>query len=110
MSQGPLQANVALKGATRAALVVGNDGNLATQDGGSSSSLNVTAAKVIKATAGRLRRITVSDPGTTSGALTVNDCATTGAAAAANQIVSIPFGSLTAGQVINLDWPCAVGI
>jgi hypothetical protein len=91
-------------------LNVDGEGNLLVSSGGNSSALQVTAAAVIKATPGRLAKITVVAPGTTSGALTVNDCATTGAASAANQIVSIPFGSLTAGQVIALDWPCQVGI
>lgn len=78
--------------------------------GGISRALNVTAATVIKANPGQVYRIFVSAPGTTSGALTINDAATVGAAAAANQIVSIPFGSLTAGQVITLECPCVNGI
>lgn len=81
-----------------------------TINGGTRSALNVTAAGVIKATAGRIGRIVVTAPGTTSGALTLNDCATTAAASAANTIISIPFGSLTAGQTIALDWPCINGI
>lgn len=74
------------------------------------SKLNITAAVVVKAAPGRLCKIIVSAPGTTSGALTLNDCTTTGAAAAANQIISIPFANLTAGQVISLDIPCKNGI
>ena len=85
-------------------------GNLLTTRGGNASKLNITAAVVVKATPGRLSRIVVVAPGSTSGALTVNDCATTGAAAASNVVCSVPYGSLTAGQVIDLDFPCAVGI
>lgn len=78
--------------------------------GGNNSALQITAATVIKATPGTLFRVCVQAPGTTSGALTINDCATTGTASAANQIISIPFGSLSAGMVIPLEWPCKVGI
>ena len=49
---------------------------------------------MVKATAGSIVTITIT--GTASaGSLTINDCATTGAAAAANQVVSIPSTSLT---------------
>lgn len=77
--------------------------------GGVSASLNVTAAGVVKPTAGVLARILVNAPGS-AGNLTLNDVATTGAAAAANQILTIAFGSLTVGQVISLEWPCGTGI
>ena len=70
----------------------------------------MTAAAVIKASPGVLHKIVVIAPGTTSGALTINDLAATSGGAAANQIISIAYGSLTAGQVITLDWPCATGI
>lgn len=50
--------------------------------------LNVTAATVIKAAPGRTVRINVIVAGSTLGS--VNDCATTGAAAAANQLAAIP--------------------
>jgi hypothetical protein len=111
MPQGPI-ASVVAKSLTnvQVPLLVDKQGALQASGGGLSSSLNITAAKVVKATPGRIARVVVSAPGTTSGALTLNDCATTGAAAAANQILSIPFGSMTSGQVINLDFPCAVGI
>lgn len=77
--------------------------------GGISAALNVTAAAVIKGVSGVLVRILVNAPGT-AGNLTVNDVATTGGAAAANQILTIAFGSLTVGQVIALEWPCGTGI
>lgn len=78
-----------------------------TLPGGSSASLNVTAAAVVKATAGLLMRINVVAVGS-AGTLTINDCATTGAATTANAIISIPFGSLPV--TIPLGWPCATGI
>jgi hypothetical protein len=51
----------------------------------------------------------VQAPGS-AGNLTLNDCATVGAAAAANQVISLAFGSLTAGQQLWLDFPMAAGI
>jgi hypothetical protein len=80
---------------------------LGPQPGGNSTALNITAAAVIKALPGTVFRIAVVAPGS-AGVLTLNDVATVGAAAAANQIVSIPFGNLVGA--IPLDWPCAAGI
>ena len=93
-------------------LVVGTDGNgnLNTQRGGVNSKLNLTAATVIKAGPGRLRRIIIIAPGGSSGAFTFNDCLTTGAAAASNEIYSLAYSAASAAQVIELDWPCLVGI
>ena len=73
------------------------------------SALNVTAAKVLKATPGSIGRVVVNTAGT-AGDLTINDCATTGAAAASNEILKVPYGSLTDGQVIDLNFPCKTGI
>ena len=72
----------------------------------------VTAAAVIKATPGRLARISIQAPGSTSGAFTFNDCATTGAAASTNEIFTLAYNATAnvAGGVITLEWPCAVGI
>jgi hypothetical protein len=82
---------------------------LGPQIGGNGAALNITAAVVLKATPGTLFRVTVSTIGS-AGALTLNDNTALTGNVAANQIVSIPFGSLTAGQVITLEWPCAAGI
>ena len=76
--------------------------------GGLKSVLNVTAAAVIKAGAGRAVRVVVIAPGS-AGSLTLNDCATTGAATTANEIYTIGYAALSVGQVITLDWPCATG-
>ena len=77
--------------------------------GGASAWLNVTAAQVVKAAPGVLVLIIPVVAGTTEP-LTLNDCATTGAADAANQIYSIPAADVTAGVPIKLNWPCGTGI
>ena len=86
--------------------------NLGVQNGGRSSSLNNGVAVAIKATPGRLRKIIIIAPGSASGAFTFNDCATVGAAAAANEIFTLPYNAAAnvAGAIFVLDWPCAVGI
>lgn len=72
--------------------------------GGNNASLDITAATVVKATPGTLVRISVVVAGSAAGS--ANDCATTGAAAAANEIAAIP----AAVGVTYLAWPCKVGI
>lgn len=110
MAQLPLQATVALNPANgQAPMRLDATSNLDTQSGGKSSHLDLTAAAVIKATPGRLRRIVVNGVVGTGGAVTFNDCATTGAAAASNEIITMA-GTVAVGTVINLDWPCLVGI
>lgn len=110
MPQNPLQATIALNQENaQASARLDAVNNLNTQSGGASSSLDITAAKVIKATPGRLRRLVVLGVVGTGGSITLNDCATTGAAAAANEIFTAS-GTLAVGTVINLDWPCQVGI
>lgn len=52
------------------------------------SAVHITAPTVVKASKGYLESINVITAGSTVG--TVNDCTTTGAAAIANQIGSIP--------------------
>lgn len=71
--------------------------------GGVSAAYGVNAIGVIKAASGVLYRISCG----TAGSLTLNDAASTAGSNATNQIWS---GSLTAGQVLELDWPCAAGI
>ena len=81
-----------------------------TQPGGTQSLLNVTAAVVVKATPGTLMRIIPETVGT-AGSLVINDnTATGGSNVAANQINSIPFGSMTAGVPVILEVPCKNGI
>jgi len=108
MPQSPLQANVAINPALKSApLQTDLSGNLLTGNG-SLNKLNVTAATVIKAAAGRICKITVNT--VTSTSLVVSDAASTGAVAAANLVLSVAAAQLTAGQIINLDFPCATGI
>lgn len=67
--------------------------------------LNVAAATVVKTGPGRVARVVVNTAGSTAG--TINDCQTTGAAAAANLIAAIPN---TANAVIYLDFPYTDGL
>ena len=71
---------------------------------------NLTATAVIRSGKCILRTIIVNAPGS-SGSLVINDNAQTGATnTAANSILSIPFGSLTVGQIIRLEVFCQNGI
>lgn len=113
MPQSPIPVTAALKkvGSTNIQASGQLDSTNNTLVGkGSSSSLNLTAASVIKATPGRIAKVIVLAGGTASnGVFTINDVATTGAAAAANAVWTLPSGA-TAGSVYDLDFPCAVGI
>lgn len=71
---------------------------------GISSSYNITAATVVKATKGTLVKVSVIVAGSAAG--TVNDVATTGGAAVGNQIGTIPN---TVGTY-EFQWPCGTGI
>ena len=112
MPQGALAANVATipngaGGFSLAPMQMDKTGNLLT-GAGSASVLNKTAgASVIKATAGRISKVIVNTAASTAGS--VSDCATTGAAAAGNQVLIIPSGTAI-GTVYNLDWPCLPGL
>ena len=111
MPQGPLAVNNYALNPSKVAVPLQTDAskNLLVSGGGASSTLNITAAAVIKATPGRLCKIIVIAPGS-AGNLVINDLAATSGSTAANTVVTLAFGSMTAGQVITLDWPCAVGI
>lgn len=65
---------------------------------------NITASTLVKAGIGRLARVSVVTAGSAAGA--AHDCAAIGDAAAGNKIASIP----NAVGVVDLDWPCGVGI
>ena len=116
MSQQPLLAYIAnkIKNAANVAtgLIAGQANELIVSTGGLKTALNQTAAAVINAAPGRLAVVTIVAPGSTSGAFTINDCATTGAAAAANVLWSLPYNSSlnVAGQVFHVDLPAAVGV
>lgn len=75
--------------------------------GGARSALNVAAATAVKAAQGTVFRVSViASPSAAGG---VFDVATTGGAAAANQVAVIPAAAAV-GTVITLDWPCSAGI
>lgn len=108
MPQSPLAANVAINPALKSApLQTDLSGNLLTGNG-SLNKLNVTGTTVIKAAAGRICKINIMV--VPSVTVTVNDCATTGAVATANQVCAIPVASAPAGTLISLDFPCLTGI
>ncbi|MCX7898483.1 MAG: hypothetical protein N2444_00070 [Methylocystis sp.] len=73
---------------------------------------NLTAAAVIKTGRGRVGRISIIAPGSTSGAWTLHDAATVGAATAANRLWTLPYngGSNVAGTVIDIDLPFTNGL
>lgn len=75
---------------------------------GSASALNITGTVVVKASPGRVCRLNVLTA--PSVVLTVNDCATTGAVATANEIVAIPIATAVAGSSFPIDFPCLNGI
>ena len=107
MPQGPLQVSAAVRpngaGKSGAPMQLDAGGALITGKG-LLATLNLTAgAHLIKGTPGRVAKISVLVAG---AAGTLNDCATTGAVATANEIMAIPA---TVG-LIDVDWPCAAGI
>lgn len=76
-----------------------------TNFGGTKSALNITSATVIKAGPGKVVNVSVLVAGSAAGS--VNDAATVGAVAAANEVASIP----NSVGVVNLNhFPCANGI
>ena len=111
LADGNLAPNVVLTDESGNRVKSDAQSNLAIQSGGVSRALNQTAAAVIKAGPGRLRKIVIIAPGTTSGTFTFNDCLTVGAAAAANAIFVLAYNGTNniAGAVFNLDWPCTTG-
>lgn len=76
---------------------------------GAKTALNQTVAGVVKVGAGRLVKIIVIAGGTTSGAFTLNDAATTGAAATSNVLFSVAFGA-TVGTMYPVDIPFTNGL
>lgn len=71
---------------------------------GTSATLNITAATVVKAVGGRVAKVSVLVAGSAVGA--VHNCATTGAVAAGNKVAVIAD---TVG-VYDIDFPCSTGI
>jgi len=109
MPQGALQANIATNPSNvRAPLTTDASGNLLIGSG-SMNKLNVTTITAVKASPGRVCRVTVV-AAATAGNFAVYDVATTGAAATANAIIKYTASWPAVGTVIPLDFPCAAGI
>ena len=70
---------------------------------------SITAATVVKAVPGLLCTVIVDVAGS-GGALTLNDCATTGAAGSGNQIASMANAVIVTGQPYTFLVPCKTGI
>jgi len=102
MPQSPNQVLAGLYSGAPKALNVNSAGSLITAP--VSRTLNITAATVIKASAGTIGSISVLVAGSAPGA--VHDCATTGAAAAGNKVAVIA----DAVGVTALNWPATAGI
>lgn len=80
---------------------------LAARQGGNASLLNIAAAgAVVKATPGTIWSVHMTTANTVAGG--IYDCATVGAAAAANLIAVIPVGAV--GDIIRGPFPCQTGI
>lgn len=77
--------------------------------GGTSTAKNLTAIGQIKNGGGNLRKLHVITAAS-AGNLVLNDMATGGTPAAANQVQNIPNSALTQGAVITLDIPFTNGI
>ena len=87
--------------------------NLMVSDGGLLTVLDITAAAVIKASAGRVNQVLVSwTTAPTGGVITLNDCATTGTAAASNVIFSTTYSQLVlgGGNILYLQFPFFTGL
>src|SRR5450631_1087805 len=70
-----------------------------------------TSAAAIKTSTARVCLIKITNMGTTSGAFTLNDCTTTGAATAANVILTIPFTAvLYLNNPTSLEFQCVNGL
>jgi hypothetical protein len=75
------------------------------------TALNLSVATVIKATPGRLRRVVIIAPGSTSGAFTFCDInSTTGSAATTIWSLAYNATANVQGAVFAIDWPCLTAI
>ncbi|WP_244438769.1 hypothetical protein [Paraburkholderia dilworthii] len=109
MPQSPIKSNVALSAANKSSpLQMDQSGNLLIGNG-STNKLNITAITAVKASAGRVCKVTVVAVAT-AGNFAVYDVATTGAAATANAIIKYTASWPAVGTVIPLDFPCLAGI
>ena len=72
---------------------------------GTKTFFNITTNTLVKASRGRVARISVIVAGSGNGS--VHDAATVGAAGAANELAVIPFAAIT---ILNIDMPVSNGI
>ena len=104
MPQSAYAATIATKSGKQSSALLDAVGALLIGQG-STVTKNITASTLLRAAGpGRICKISVIVAGSAAG--TVNDCATTGAAAVANQIAAIP----AAVGLIALDMPCTLGM
>jgi hypothetical protein len=74
-------------------------------EAGYSTSLNITAATNVKASAGRVYRVVLNTPGSTVTTV----CNNTSACAAATTVLTIPIAAV-AGTIYELNFPMSTGI
>ena len=113
MPQNASSVTIAKTGAgAQTTLNADGTGALVVNSGGTLSKLNVSAAAVIKTGKGKAGRVVIIAPGSTSGAFTFNDCATVGAASAANTIWTLPYNAATniAGATFDINFPVTTGL
>jgi hypothetical protein len=72
---------------------------------GTKTFFNITANTLVKASRGRVARISVIVAGSGNGS--VHDAATIGAAGATNNLAAIPFAAI---GILNIDMPVSNGI
>jgi hypothetical protein len=82
---------------------------LGPRPGGNASSLNITAAKVVKSTPGTIMRVVVNQVAT-AGAFGIYDATTTGGVSTSNAIYQALSNYPAAGTVLTLEFPCQNGI
>lgn len=113
MPQGPIATAIALFTKAKSSInALGGSVGETIIGSGTTVAFNQTAAAVIKVGAGRVAKVVIVAPGSTSGAFTLNDSATTGGAAIGNELWSAAFNGtgIVAGAVINLDMPFVNGL
>lgn len=115
MGQGPIATKLFGRSAAGLSVPVAvtPDGELIAASQGDTVSFNKTAAAVIATGKGRVKRITLLAPGTTSGAWALNDnTAVGGTNVVGNQLWGMPYNSTknVAGESIDLDLPFVNGL
>ena len=94
-------------GGGQSQVTLDGQGSLPVQGGGNSSSLNVTSSVVVKATPGRVRKLSVQTAVASGGSISICDATTVSGGTSGTQIYS---GAPAGGTVVPLDWPMTNGI